>query len=139
MAASHGDIQQLSNEAAGALVSLGEWLWEAGFEDVEGIPICKKPDELKEQADVFLKLFTKEAGRPDAVETRITAIHFRDSLTFPVPPDSTVDLIPVRHVGNTQPFIEGKDVKLGFFVHLTQDTKIEPEFYAILLLSQTRQ
>ncbi|RSL53477.1 hypothetical protein CEP54_010365 [Fusarium duplospermum] len=138
MTASHGDIQQLSNEAVGALVSLGEWLWEAGFEDVDGIPICKKPKELREEAADFLKLFTKEAGKPSGQETRITAIHFRDSLTFPVPQDSTVDLIPVRHVGNTQPFIAGKEVKLGFFVHLTQDTNIQPEFYAILLLSQTR-
>ncbi|RYP76409.1 hypothetical protein DL771_001848 [Monosporascus sp. 5C6A] len=138
MTAIHGDIQKLSNEATGALVSLGEWLKQASFKPVDGIAMCEETDRLKEEANEFLRLFARQAKRSPTVETRITAAHFRDPYKIPVPKGSSIDVIPVRHVDNTNPSILGQDVKLGSYIHLEQDTKIEPEFYAILLLSKAQ-
>ena len=63
MATKHGDIVKLSNEATGALVSLGDWLDQAEFKEVEGITICVQAEQLKEQAKEFLGIFAKQAGR----------------------------------------------------------------------------
>lgn len=81
-------------------------------------------------------------------DVRITALRFKQTAAIPMKAGSTVDLIPIAMSRSVIPYISNTELKVGHYVHLTNDEAVTlelqqspssdeaPELYCVLLLSQ---
>jgi hypothetical protein len=65
-------------------------------------------------------------------------IHVQQDTKLPVEEGWEIDFIPVRVVGGN-PSICGKELGLGYYAHLTAESQVTGDMYAVLLLSKTEK
>ncbi|KAI1390661.1 uncharacterized protein F4822DRAFT_157605 [Hypoxylon trugodes] len=124
---------------AGAYAELGNIaLWfqseAANFQVTNDIEVCTNTNGLAETAEKFLGEFRSEI-RPPPSEVRITAIHFNQPTIVPVEEGWSVDLIPVRVVGDVVR-VGGQMLWPSRYIHLQREARVSGDFFTILVLSK---
>jgi len=85
-------------------------------------------------ADEFNPCYSKISFNSSQHETPIIAIHFdKPSSSVPVKEGSKALLVPVAIKDGAK--VENKALEKLHYIYLTEQAPVEPEFYALLILS----
>jgi len=138
MADSTTHIEILPDHSMAAMVAVGNKTksGEITFTPSDGdIEIIENSAELRNVCDPLLRAFAEKNRKSHGSETRVTMVHVKGdkSVIIPVEDGWEVDMIPVRETGGN-PSVNGKELGLGHYAHLTEKYQVRGDMYAVLLL-----